>query len=33
VDLLTYWALRSTLETTDFAATRPRQRPAAATTG
>jgi hypothetical protein len=33
VDLLTYWALRSTLETTDFAATRSRVRPALAPMG
>jgi hypothetical protein len=33
VDLLTYWALRSTLETTEFAATRPRVRPAPAPMG
>lgn len=33
VDLLTYWALRSTLETTEFAATRPRVRPALAPMG
>jgi len=33
VDLLTYWALRSTLETTEFAATRSRVRPALAPMG